>query len=203
MKNNINYIILISFCLFLFGSMHVSSQELCTGNTVPNGIVDITAESIFDFGGGGTGGSTMDFAAAILGTNEQKLAGTVDGGMGWFFSSLPPSSNPGAQSITYWTQMGNRSTEVQVTNHSSSLSVVLHIQLYLDDCTEFDFFDTFTPNDTHIYDLSNIVSNDGSGAVPFDFTGLEGFLTVTPVDTISSGSPLGFPNISVSTKSNE
>lgn len=59
----------------------------------------------------------------------------------------------------------SRDTFIQVTN-TSSQEVTIHVQLFqaagtVAQCEELDFYDSLTANDTHVYDVENIVSNDG------------------------------------------
>jgi hypothetical protein len=59
----------------------------------------------------------------------------------------------------------SRDTFIQVTN-TSSQKVTIHVQLFqaagtVAQCEELDFYDSLTANDTHVYDVENIVSNDG------------------------------------------
>ncbi|NIP31117.1 MAG: hypothetical protein GTO02_15425, partial [Candidatus Dadabacteria bacterium] len=63
----------------------------------------------------------------------------------------------------------NRKTYVQITNveteDSNALpTLCLHIQIFQQDrgCTELNFEDELTPNDTVIYDMDNLVRNDGT-----------------------------------------
>ncbi len=70
----------------------------------------------------------------------------------------------------------DRETFVQITNTSSAANLV-HIQIFnvADNCNENDFFDNYTPSDTHTYNLRDIVTNDGnpSGVVlPSDAYGI-------------------------------
>ena len=70
----------------------------------------------------------------------------------------------------------DRETFVQITNTSSAANSV-HIQIYnvADNCNENNFFDNYTPADTHVYNLRDIVTNDGnpSGVVlPSDAYGV-------------------------------
>ena len=57
----------------------------------------------------------------------------------------------------------DRETFIQITNVFED-SHNIHIQLFdvSNDCTENDFFDVYTPNDTHTYNIRDMVSNDGS-----------------------------------------
>ena len=61
-----------------------------------------------------------------------------------------------------------RESFVQITNLSSTEEII-HIQIFnvADNCNENNFFDTYTPSDTHIYNLRDILTNDGdpSGVV--------------------------------------
>ena len=57
----------------------------------------------------------------------------------------------------------DRETFMQITNDSSA-SNSIHIQIFdvSNNCNENDFFDLYTPNDTHVYNLRDIVTNDGN-----------------------------------------
>ncbi|NIP32070.1 MAG: hypothetical protein GTO02_21910 [Candidatus Dadabacteria bacterium] len=59
----------------------------------------------------------------------------------------------------------DRKTYIQISNTSTSTNNI-HIQIFQNDrdCNELDFFDSLTPNDTVIYDLDNIIKNDGKPA---------------------------------------
>lgn len=58
-----------------------------------------------------------------------------------------------------------RNSYVQISNITSS-AINLHIQIFQNDrnCDELNFNDTLTANDTVIYDLDNIIRNDGTEA---------------------------------------
>jgi len=82
-----------------------------------------------------------------------------------------------------------RESFVQVTNVLST-ATQLHIQIYdvSNLCNENNFFDLYTPNDTHTYNLREILSNDGnpSGVVlPEDAYGII-FITGETSDEIIS-----------------
>ena len=57
----------------------------------------------------------------------------------------------------------NRESFVQVTNVDGE-NQNLHIQIFnvADNCNENNFFDLYTGNDTHIYNMRNILTNDGN-----------------------------------------
>jgi hypothetical protein len=66
--------------------------------------------------------------------------------------------------VAYW-DTRTRDTLVQVTNTSSS-DIEIHVQVYdvnsdLVECEECNFDDFLTPNDTHVYDLENMMTNAG------------------------------------------
>jgi len=63
----------------------------------------------------------------------------------------------------YFFDLRDRESFIQVTNTDTE-SAVLHIQIWNvnDNCNENNFFDTFTPNDTHIYNMRDIQTNDGN-----------------------------------------
>lgn len=58
-----------------------------------------------------------------------------------------------------------RESYVQVTNTSDS-SKVLHVQIFdvINDCNESNFFDDYTPKDTHIYNMRDVLTNDGDNS---------------------------------------
>jgi len=61
-----------------------------------------------------------------------------------------------------------RETFIQVTNSIlvDADPTVLHVQIFNvgNLCNENNFFDAYTPNDTHVYNLRDIVTNDGNPA---------------------------------------
>ncbi len=76
--------------------------------------------------------------------------------------------------VVFWDMRMARQTFVQVTNYSNGPATV-HVQIFnvtspATVCEETDFNDRYTPGDTHVYDLGNLVSNndaDGLGGVGF------------------------------------
>ena len=65
--------------------------------------------------------------------------------------------------LSAYYDLRNRESYIQITNISST-SQTIHVQIFQHDrnCSELDFFDELTPNDTVIYDMNNIVKNNGS-----------------------------------------
>jgi len=57
----------------------------------------------------------------------------------------------------------DRESFIQLTNIDSS-SVTVHVQIFDvgNNCIENNFFDTYTPSDTHVYNMSDIITNNGN-----------------------------------------
>ena len=107
----------------------------------------------------------------------------------------PPSGDPDEEDDILETDNGeafqlycfydlrDRDSFCQITNVGDDF-ITLHVQVFnvADNCNENDFNDTYTPKDTHVYELSNILTNDG------DPSGIDlpdnayGFVVVTVVN---------------------
>ena len=77
----------------------------------------------------------------------------------------------------------NRDSFVQVTNASSS-AVRVHVQVFNVDnnCNENNFYDNLTGNDTHVYNLKDIQTNDGNPSGIVLPGGAYGVVVITAVD---------------------
>ena len=78
--------------------------------------------------------------------------------------------------LTGFFDLRDRESFIQVTNAGSE-GLNLHVQLFNvnNDCNENNFFDLYTPNDTHVYNLRDIVTNDTNPAgvvLPADAYGI-------------------------------
>ncbi len=82
-----------------------------------------------------------------------------------------------------------RESYVQVTNTSAS-SKVLHVQVFdvNNDCNENNFFDDYTGNDTHVYNMRDILTNDGDDAGLVLPDGAYGIVVIYSV--VSEGGPI-------------
>ena len=82
-----------------------------------------------------------------------------------------------------------RESFVQVTNISDS-SKILHVQIFdvSNDCNENNFFDDYTPKDTHVYNMRNILTNDGDDSGVQLADGAYGIVVIYSV--ISEGGPI-------------
>jgi len=80
----------------------------------------------------------------------------------------------------------DRESFVQLTN-IDSIDGTVHVQIFdvSNNCNENNFFDTYTPADTHVYNMRDIQTNNGnpSGVVLPD--GAYGFVSVITVNPIT------------------
>ena len=90
------------------------------------------------------------------------------------------------QLFYYW-DLRNRDSSFQVFN-TSNTGIRVHVQVFMANstvhpCEDIDFVDEFTPFDTHIYQLKNLIRNNGT-PLPPDFgvsNNTFGFAVVTVV----------------------
>lgn len=84
--------------------------------------------------------------------------------------------------IGYW-DLRDRETTFQVTN-TSGANVDIHIQIYDVDsgCAEFDYSDTMTPRDTHIYNVRELDRNNGLELAAPDLSDSHGIIAVSVTD---------------------
>ena len=82
----------------------------------------------------------------------------------------------------------DRESFIQVTNTDLDPNgLTVHVQIFNvgENCNENNFFDTYTVTDTHVYNLRNLITNDGnpSGVVlPVDAYGIITISSVSPVE---------------------
>lgn len=135
--------------------------------------------------------SPINFTGGLIGTVE-GVDGNVVGGMDWMHVDFThifqptPTNEDGAQIVTWWTQKGGRNTFVQLTNAGFDFQWV-HARILDENCVEIrNFCDFYTPADTHVYDLGDLITNDGGTPDDNVLQGHEGFLTITAVDECPS-----------------
>jgi len=112
-----------------------------------------------------------------------------------------PETDTGAITLFSFFDLRERETFVQVTNTANSefiedddddvnLSnpITLHVQIFDVDnnCNENNFFDVYTPNDTHIYNIRDIQTNDGNPSGVLLPDGAYGFVAVSIIDINST-----------------
>lgn len=85
--------------------------------------------------------------------------------------------------LIYFFDLRERETFVQVTNTGSSDST-LHVQIFNvdDNCNENNFFDNYTPNDTHVYNIRDILTNDGNPSGVELPDGAYGLVVILPLE---------------------
>ncbi len=188
-KKSITAVLLLLFLCFSFSS--TSQAQIGTDNlfcpAVPNdtGWLEVQIPNP----------AQADFTAGLIGTVE-GFAGSAVGGLDWMhnndtfdpffpnFNANPtPTTDSGSQLVTWWTQADSRNTSVQVTNSNVNDSINVHVRILDANCVEIrNFCDAYTPADTHVYDLGNLVSNAGAPIADENLQGKEGILVVTSVN---------------------
>ncbi|MCH8028827.1 MAG: hypothetical protein IH874_02715 [Candidatus Dadabacteria bacterium] len=89
----------------------------------------------------------------------------------------------------------DRDTAIQVVNASVDTPTWVHVQIFASSnpepgnpntavlCRETNFNDFYTPNDMHVYFMSQVFTNDPSNVVFVGgFNGTKGFVVITPID---------------------
>ena len=104
--------------------------------------------------------SLLAFSFLFLSHNN-SFAGT--NGNGSTTLSLAETDTDNYQ-LYYFFDLRERVSFVQVTNVGSAAT--LHVQIFdvSNLCNENNFNDAYTANDTHVYDMRDIQSNDGAGS---------------------------------------
>lgn len=178
--------VILVISLLSFSS--ISNAQVGANNRFCPAIPYTEGMLIFDIAPGTS--DSANFSGALIGTIE-RLNGVVSGDIDWMQivaednkgGDSASTNEIGSQLISWWSRTQTRSTKLQVSNHSASDSVNVHIQIFDNSCLEvLDFCDTFTPLDTHVYNLASIVTNSG-GAVPSaGLSNKEGAFVMTAVD---------------------
>lgn len=101
------------------------------------------------------------------------------------------TDQPGRQLHAFF-DLRDRESYVQVTNTDTVNPYFIHMQIFTvnANCTENDFFDFYTPTDTHVYNMRDILSNDGnpSGVIlPDDAYGIVVFSALDSIDSQNQG----------------
>ena len=88
------------------------------------------------------------FFISIINTNAGLFISETDGG---------------DNQLVGFFDLRDRESFIQITNINSA-NATIHIQLFDvgNNCNENNFFEIYTPNDTHVYNLRDIVTNDGN-----------------------------------------
>lgn len=104
-------------------------------------------------------------------------------------SNNPITDAPEDTLVAPWELRDGTESYFQLTNVDTSGSVGVftkrvHIQILDRSCVEIiNFFDTYTPGDTHLYVLSNLTRNNNQGFdAPPDLVGKAGFIVIQNVN---------------------
>jgi len=200
-KSKITFLMSVMLIVLLgFSSMDARGQApvVCPGDPAfqdTTGLIELQLLS-----------GSADFNAGVLGTLEGFLGGFNAAGMDWVFSDAPavadaggsgaffrgtnpwPTNLIGSQLINPFSQANGRSTYIQVTNFDESNfttngTTPVHVVVYDTSCMEvINFCDFYTIDDTHIYDLGNLVANSGQDIDENQIQGIEGIFTVTAIN---------------------
>ena len=116
----------------------------------------------------------LSLIAVLLSLPTQVFAGHHD----------PALTDEASSALFSFIDLRQRETYVQVTNIDTD-SQTLHVQIFNVDqnCNENNFFDVFTPNDTHIYDMRNILTNDGNPSGVVLPENAYGFVVISVIDS--------------------
>ena len=109
----------------------------------------------------------------------------------------------------------NRNSFLQVTNTNAFEGVWVHVQLYRSfnnnpgagfdgvvRCAEIDFVDFYTPNDTHEYNMENMILNRSDGGDPIpgqSAPNSKGFIIVTPIVSDTNNRAISFQHLTGTT----
>jgi len=104
------------------------------------------------------------------------------GGGGQCITHLYGTDDDSFMIFNYWDRR-DRETFIQVTNEDDNSGRWVHVQIFNvpDLCAEFNFFDFYTPSDSHIYDMANLTANNGADLFPPAFDNGYGMVVVTVV----------------------
>ena len=115
------------------------------------------------------------FAGFVIGDDDDDLP-------------IPETDSAKFVQVSFF-DLRQRESYVQVTNTSDS-SKILHVQIFdvSNDCNENNFFDDYTPKDTHVYNMRNILTNDGDDSGVQLSDGAYGIVVIYSVQ--SEGGPI-------------
>ena len=147
----------------------------------------------------------------ILSPVKDLFAGSPSGGAFLTFPETDAQNTGdevGGSSIFYVFDLRDRETFIQLTfsdvvgdetfSEAGFEGATAHVQIYdvSNNCNENDFFDNYTLNDTHVYNMRNIQTNDGNPSGVSLPDGAYGIVAVTMFATIggeieNSAFPIG------------
>lgn len=181
--------------VLMLGAYHEAKAQVCPG-------VDFTTGH-FRLNVSNSSPVPEDFTAGLLGLVEDSAAG-VTGGLDWLYNSAAffDSELSGSQIVSWWTQANGRNTSLQVTNSATFSSVNVHVIIFGPDCREIrNFCDFYTAEDTHVYDLGNLVDNGGA-PIPVGtlLDDTEGIILATAVNNCTDLNAISFNSLAGTTR---
>ncbi len=110
-------------------------------------------------------------------------------------SSLFSESDTTSSQLVSFYDLRDRESFIQITNTDSAAGRI-HVQIFDvgNNCNENNFYDDLTGNDTHVYNLRDIQTNDGNPAGVVLPDGAYGIVVITLVNSTNNGF-LPFPDL--------
>lgn len=133
---------------------------------------------------------------------KSAFAGSIPGNAAVNYSQTDSNGLDSFSSLFYFFDLRERETFIQLTfkdrtdfNGGQVNGAIAHVQIFdvSNNCNENDFFDNYTVNDTHVYNMRDIQTNDGnpSGVVlPDGAYGIVAVNMVIPAGP-TPGDPIG------------
>ena len=102
--------------------------------------------------------------------------------------SIPDTDRGDNFTLFSFFDLRERESFVQVTN-TASLAGTVHVQIFDvgNNCNENNFFDNYTGNDTHVYNLRDIQTNDGNPSGIVLPEGAYGIVSIITVSAVGGG----------------
>jgi len=110
-----------------------------------------------------------------------------------------PETDSSEDKLAAFFDLRDRETYIQVTNTgndletddddddnaNTNLAVRVHVQIFnvADNCNENNFFDNYTPADTHVYNMRDVLTNDGTPSGVVLPQGAYGIVVISIVDS--------------------
>jgi len=119
------------------------------------------------------------------------IKNSIAGIKGGFSIDVAETDTAAEDAIIGFFDLRDRESFMQVTNvDTDPAGHIFHIQIFnvADNCNENNFFDSYTPNDTHVYNLRDIQTNDGNDSGVILPDGAYGIFVAYDTASTSEGS---------------
>lgn len=105
---------------------------------------------------------------------------------GFGLVSVPETDSGNNFILLSFFDLRDRESFIQVTN-IDSIDGTVHVQIFdiSNNCNENNFFDTYTPADTHTYNMRDILTNDGNPSGVVLPAGAYGFVSVITINPLT------------------